>query len=85
MEGAKFLAQVLSDISSRGVRDVFVFRLDGLTGNTNIQLYLVHMMRQSFAVVPDKDRKTVSADLKSELSSYRAGQISSKKQLPSVP
>jgi transposase-like protein len=73
-EGAKFWAQVLSEISSRGVRDVFVFCVDGLTGfpqaikgvfpNADIQLCLVHMMRQSLSVVPDKDRKAVSADLK---------------------
>jgi transposase-like protein len=73
-EGAKFWAQVLSEISSRGVRDVFVFCVDGLTGfpqaikgvfpNVDVQLCLVHMMRQSLAVVPDKDRKAVSVDLK---------------------
>jgi transposase-like protein len=73
-EGAKFWAQVLSGVSSRGVRDVFVFRVGGLTGfpqaikgvfpNSDIQLCLVHMMRQSLAVVPEKDRKAVSADLK---------------------
>ena len=73
-EGAKFWAQVLSEISARGVRDVFVFCVDGLTGfpqaiksvfpNADIQLCLVHMMRQSLAVVPDKDRKAVSSDLK---------------------
>jgi transposase-like protein len=32
--------------------------------NADIQLCLVHMMRQSLSVVPDKDRKAVSADLK---------------------
>jgi transposase-like protein len=73
-EGAKFWAQVLSEISGRGVRDVFVFCVDGLTGfpqaiksifpHADIQLCLVHMMRQSLAVVPDKDRKAVSASLK---------------------
>jgi len=65
---------VLSEISNRGVKDVFVFCVDGLTGfpqaiksvfpNTDIQLCLVHMMRQSLAAVPNKDRKAVSADLK---------------------
>ena len=73
-EGAKFWAQVLSEISNRGVKDVFVFCVDGLTGfpqaiksvfpNTDIQLCLVHMMRQSLAAVPDKDRKAVVAALK---------------------
>ena len=73
-EGAKFWAQVLSEVASRGVKDVFVFCVDGLTGfpqaiksvfpNSDIQLCLVHMMRQSLAAVPEKDRKAVSADLK---------------------
>jgi transposase-like protein len=73
-EGAKFRAQVLSEISSRGVRDVFVFCADGLTGfpqaikgvfpDADVQLCLVHMMRQSLSAVPDKDRKAVSSDLK---------------------
>jgi putative transposase len=73
-EGARFWAQVLSELSNRGVRDVFVFCVDGLTGfpqaikgvfpNADIQLCLVHMMRQSLSVVPDKDRKAVSTDLK---------------------
>jgi len=73
-EGAKFWAQVLSEVASRGVKDVFVFCVDGLTGfpqaiksvfpNADIQLCLVHMMRQSLATVPDKDRKAVSSDLK---------------------
>lgn len=73
-EGAKFWSQVLSEISSRGVRDVFVFCVDGLTGfpqaikgvfpNADVQLCLVHMMRQSLGAVPDKDRKAVSSDLK---------------------
>ena len=73
-EGAKFWAQVLSEISGRGVKDVFVFCVDGLTGfpqaiksvfpHSDIQLCLVHMMRQSLAAVPDKDRKAVSSDLK---------------------
>jgi transposase-like protein len=73
-EGAKFWAQVLSEISNRGVRDVFIFCVDGLTGfpqaikgvfpNADVHLCLVHMMRQSLAAVPDKDRKAVSSDLK---------------------
>jgi len=73
-EGAKFWAQVLSEISNRGVKDVFVFCVDGLTGfpqaikgifpNADIQLCLVHMMRQSLSAVPNKDRKGVRADLK---------------------
>jgi transposase-like protein len=56
------------------VRDVFVFCVDGLAGfpqaiksvfpNEDIQLCLVHMMRQSLAAVPDKDRKALSSGLK---------------------
>jgi hypothetical protein len=68
-ESSKFWAQVLSEIASRGVKDIFVFCADGLAGfpqsiksvfpNADIQLCLVHMMRQPLAAVPDKDRKAI--------------------------
>ncbi|MBR4195997.1 MAG: transposase, partial [Synergistaceae bacterium] len=31
-EGASFWAQVLTELNNRGVKDVFVFCVDGLTG-----------------------------------------------------
>ena len=79
-EGAKLWAQVLSELSARGIRDVFVFCVDGLKGfpqaikgvfpNADVQLCIVHMVRSSLTVVPEKDRKAVCADLKKV---YHAG------------
>jgi putative transposase len=71
--GAKSWAQVLPEISSRGVRDASVSCVDSLAGfpqaikgvspNADVQLCLAHMMRQSLAAVPDKDRKAASVGL----------------------
>ena len=73
-EGAKFWAQILTELNSRGLRDVFVFCVDGLKGfpeairgvypQADIQLCIVHMVRNLLHVVPEKDRKTVASDLK---------------------
>ena len=81
-EGAKFWAQVLTELNNRGVKDVFVFCVDGLTGfpeaiegifpKSDIQLCIVHMVRNSLKYVSWKDRKAVARDLK-EI--YRAGTL----------
>ena len=73
-EGAKFWAQVLTELNSRGVKDVFVFCIDGLSGfpeaiagvfpKADIQLCMVHMMRNSLRYVSYKDTKKVVHDLK---------------------
>ena len=56
-EGASFWAQVLTELNNRGVKDVFVFCVDGLTGfpdaikgvfpKSDIQLCIVHLVRNS--------------------------------------
>ena len=81
-EGAKFWAQVLTELSNRGVKDVFVFCIDGLTGfpeaikgiypKSEIQLCIVHMLRNSLKYVSWKDRKAVARDLKEV---YQAGTL----------
>ena len=81
-EGAKFWAQVLTELNNRGVKDVFVFCIDGLTGfpeaikgiypKADIQLCIVHMIRNSLKYVSWKDRKAVARDLK-EI--YHAGTL----------
>ena len=81
-EGAKFWAQVLTELNNRGVKDVFVFCIDGLTGfpeaikgiypKADIQLCIVHMIRNSLKYVSWKDRKAVARDLK-EI--YQAGTL----------
>jgi transposase-like protein len=73
-EGAKFWLQVLTELRNRGVSDILVACVDGLTGfpdaiesvfpKAKIQLCIVHMMRNSLNFVAWKDRKKVAADLK---------------------
>ena len=73
-EGAKFWLQVLTELRNRGVNDILVACVDGLTGfpdaiesvfpKAKIQLCIVHMMRNSLNFVAWKDRKKVAADLK---------------------
>ncbi len=73
-EGAKFWLSVLTELKSRGLNDVLIACVDGLKGfpdaiaaeypNTRIQLCIVHMVRNSLKLVPWKDYKAVSADLK---------------------
>jgi len=73
-EGAKFWLSVLTDLRSRGVNDILIACVDGLKGfpeainseypQTQVQLCIVHMVRNSMRFVPWKDYKAVSADLK---------------------
>ena len=72
-EGAKFWLSVLTELQNRGLKDIFIAAVDGLTGfpeaiNTvypqTIQLCIVHMVRNSLKFVSWKDRKAVAADLK---------------------
>lgn len=73
-EGAKFWLHVLTEIKNRGVRDIFIGCVDGLKGfpesmeavfpQTDVQLCLVHMVRNSLSYVGWKERKAVAADLK---------------------
>jgi putative transposase len=74
-EGAKFWVRILNELQNRGVRDILIAAVDGLTGfpeainavfpQTEVQLCMVHMVRSSLKYVPFKDRKAVAADLKS--------------------
>lgn len=73
-EGAKFWLNVLTELQNRGVKDILIACVDGLKGfpdainaafpNTQIQLCIVHMVRNSVKYVPWKDYKPVTADLK---------------------
>ncbi len=74
-EGSKFWLGVLTDLQNRGVNDIFIFCVDGLTGfpdaisstfpKAKIQLCIVHMVRNALRYVPAKDMKAVASDLKS--------------------
>jgi putative transposase len=73
-EGAKFWLQVLTDLKTRGVQDVLVCCVDGLSGfpeaieavypKTWVQTCLVHAVRAALRFVPYKDKRAVAADLK---------------------
>ncbi len=73
-EGAKFWLNVLTELQNRGVKDILIACIDGLKGfpdaintafpETQVQLCIVHMVRNSMKYVPWKDYKAVTADLK---------------------
>ena len=73
-EGAKFWLQVITELKNRGVKDIFIACVDGLKGfpeaieavfpDTQVQLCIVHMVRNSLRYVSWKQRKEVAADLK---------------------
>jgi len=73
-EGAKFWLNVLTELQNRGVKDILIACVDGLKGfpdaintvfpKTQIQLCIVHMVRNSMKFVPWKDYKAVTSDLK---------------------
>ncbi len=74
-EGAKFWMKVFNDLRVRGVRDILIAVTDGLAGlseaieavfpETTTQTCLVHLIRNSLAYVPWKNRKAVAAELRS--------------------
>lgn len=73
-EGAKFWLSVFNELKNRGVEDCFVACVDGLKGlpeaieavypNTQVQLCIVHKVRNALKYVPWKERKAVAADLR---------------------
>ncbi len=83
-EGAKFWLSVLTELKNRGVDDIFIACVDGLTGfpdaieavypNTEVQLCIVHMVRNSLRYVGWKNKKAVAADLKSIYGSDTVGE-----------
>jgi putative transposase len=73
-EGAKFWLSVFTDLKYRGVEDCFIACVDGLKGlpeaieavfpQTQVQLCIVHKVRNSLKYVPWKERKAVATDLR---------------------
>ncbi len=73
-EGANFWLSVVTDLQTRGVQDIFLACIDGLSGfkaaiqavfpQTHIQRCIIHQVRQSLTYVSWKDRKAFTADLK---------------------
>jgi len=78
-EGANFWLTVLNDLKQRGVEDILIACIDGLKGfpeaiNTafphcQVQLCVVHQIRNSIKLVGSRDQKKFIADLKTV---YRA-------------
>jgi transposase-like protein len=73
-EGARHWLNVLGDLKERGVEDILIACVDGLTGfpkaiaelypKTSVQLCVVHQIRNSARFVPDKHIKAFMKDLK---------------------
>ena len=73
-EGANFWLGVLTDIQNRGVVDILIASVDGLTGfpeaiqtifpQTEVQLCIVHQIRNSLRYVGSKHHKAFLVDLK---------------------
>jgi len=73
-EGAGFWLNVLTEIHNRGVKDVFIACVDGLTGfadaihsvfpGADVQRCVVHQVRTSMKYVSYQDRKEFARDLK---------------------
>lgn len=73
-ESSSFWRKVLNDLKIRGVQDICIACIDNLKGfadaiedefpKTDVQLCLVHQMRNSMKYLPFKDLRAVVADLK---------------------
>ena len=73
-EGAKLWLSVFTELNNRGVEDCFIACVDGLKGlpeaieavfpKTQVQLCIVHKVRNSLKYVPWKERKAVATDLR---------------------
>ena len=73
-EGAKFWLSVLTELQNRGVEQILIACVDGLSGfpdaihtafpAAKIQLCIIHMVRNSLKFVPWKDYKEITTDLK---------------------
>jgi len=73
-EGANFWLSVLNDLRERGVKDILIACIDGLKGfpeaistlfpETEIQLCIVHQIRNSLKYVASRDQKEFMRDLK---------------------
>jgi len=81
-EGAQFWLSVFTELKNRGLNDVLIACVDGLKGlpeaiesvfpQAEVQLCIVHMVRNSLKFVSYKDRKKIATDLKDI---YRAATI----------
>ena len=73
-EGAHYWLSVLTDLQNRGVKDILIASVDGLKGfpeaiesiypDTEVQLCIIHQIRNSLKYVASKNQKMFMADLK---------------------
>lgn len=73
-ESSRFWRQVLHELKQRGIQDILIACIDNLNGfaeaiedlfpQTDVQLCLVHQMRNSMKCISDKDMKPMVRDLK---------------------
>jgi putative transposase len=73
-EGSSFWLGVLTELKQRGLKDILIACVDGLKGfpeafeteypQTEVQLCIVHMIRNSLKFVPWKERKRIAAELR---------------------
>ncbi|RJR13043.1 IS256 family transposase [Candidatus Parcubacteria bacterium] len=73
-ESSKFWLGVLNELKNRGLQDVLIFSVDGLTGmkeaieatfpKSEIQRCIIHQLRNSFKYVSHKDVKAFCSDFK---------------------
>lgn len=73
-EGANFWLQVLTDLANRGIKDILIACVDGLKGfpeaieaifpQTEVQLCIVHQIRNSIKYIASKNQKEFMVDLK---------------------
>jgi putative transposase len=102
-ESASFWLQVLTDLKDRGIKDILIASIDNLKGfadaienifpKTEVQLCVIHQIRNSMKYVPKKYRKEFVGDLKPiykassiELAEYNLDALDKKwgKQFPVV-
>lgn len=83
-EGAKYWMHVLNDLKNRGVDDILIAAVDGLKGfpeaikavypNTDVQVCVVHMIRNTMKFLPFHDREAFCKDLKEVYTAATADQ-----------
>jgi len=81
-EGASYWLSVLTDLQNRGIEDILIACIDGLKGfpeaiasvfpKTEVQLCIIHQIRNSLKYVASKNQKAFMADLKPV---YRASSL----------
>jgi len=73
-EGANFWLSVLTDLNNRGLKDILIASVDGLKGfpeaiktifpKTEVQLCIVHQIRNSLRYIASKDQKEFMKNLR---------------------